>query len=468
MSSDYITRIKTFDGEKQIDYNSLANLPDIPQGTSELTNDAGFLTHIPFPTNTTLGGLKAQPRGHEDNAEVKVGTDGKLYVNVLSKELDIQSKRLDAVLALQEGSTTGDAELIDIRLGYDGTEYRSAGEAVRNQVKGVPNYGVIVGNYIKFYRSSGSDEPDFFLFEVDVTQLLESGLSLENLSLSAENENNSIILSMDDGKIEKVIELPIMVDSVLSLSSINPVQNRVVTEQLNYVIEEIDNIKENGIGGGGGSKKHYKWDGSAWILVSTLPYTFTDGYAVVYNNEIHILGNYTYSYRKSHFKLNTDHPKATLTFLAKNLLKDSVKMNTSSSNVGGWTSSQLRSWLNTELLTMLSSELQSAVIEVTKLSDGGYSDNTIKSTNDKIWIPSVDEIGLSPKYALAGQGTCYSCFTDNNSRIKTKVNSSTAGSWWTRSCTMNSDGTFYSVYTWGSETAYTANANCGVLIGFCI
>lgn len=75
MSSDYITRIKTFDGEKQIDYNSLANLPDIPQGTSELINDAGFLTHIPSPTNTTLGGIKAQPRGHEDNAEVKVGAD---------------------------------------------------------------------------------------------------------------------------------------------------------------------------------------------------------------------------------------------------------------------------------------------------------------------------------------------------------------------------------------------------------
>lgn len=252
MSSDYITRIKTFDGEKQIDYNSLANLPDIPQGTSELINDAGFLTHIPSPTNATLGGIKAQPRGHEDNAEVKVGADGKLYVNVLSKELDVQSKRVDSILALKDGSTTGDAELIDIRLGYDGTEYTSAGEAVRNQVKGVPNYGVIVGNYIKFYRSSGSDEPDFFLFEVDVTQLLESGLSLENLSLSAENENNSIILSMDDGKIEKVVELPIVVDSALSLSSINPVQNRVVTEQLNYVIEEIENIKEHGIGGGEG------------------------------------------------------------------------------------------------------------------------------------------------------------------------------------------------------------------------
>ena len=252
MSSEYIKRINTFDGEKQIDYNSLANLPNIPQGTKDLINDGGYLTFIPSPTNSTLGGIKAQPRGNEDNAEVKVGADGKLYVNVLSKELDTQSKRIDSIIALKDGSTTGDAELMDLRLGYDGTEYLSAGDAVRTQVRGVPNYGAIVGNKIKFYRHSDIEESDIFLFEVDVTHLLESGLSLENLQLSAHNENNFIILSMNDGKIEKQIELPVIVDDTLSLSSINPVQNRVVTEQINYVIEEIENIKEHGIGGGEG------------------------------------------------------------------------------------------------------------------------------------------------------------------------------------------------------------------------
>ena len=45
-------------------------------------------------------------------------------------------------------------------------------------------------------------------------------------------------------------------------------------------------------------KYHYKWDGSSWTSVSTLPYDFaTDGVAIVYDNKIHILsGNTTHSF----------------------------------------------------------------------------------------------------------------------------------------------------------------------------
>ncbi len=40
-------------------------------------------------------------------------------------------------------------------------------------------------------------------------------------------------------------------------------------------------------------QNHYKWNGSNWVSVSTLPYKFcSGGCAVVYNNEIHILGGY--------------------------------------------------------------------------------------------------------------------------------------------------------------------------------
>lgn len=52
----------------------------------------------------------------------------------LINELAVERARINSFTALGEGSTTGDAELQDIRVGADGVTYASAGEAVRSQV----------------------------------------------------------------------------------------------------------------------------------------------------------------------------------------------------------------------------------------------------------------------------------------------------------------------------------------------
>lgn len=64
----------------------------------------------------------------ETEAAIRAAAD-----TINSNAIAVEKARIDAFTHLSEGSTTGDAELMDIRAGGDGIEYPTAGDAVRGQ-----------------------------------------------------------------------------------------------------------------------------------------------------------------------------------------------------------------------------------------------------------------------------------------------------------------------------------------------
>ena len=67
-----------------------------------------------------------------DGVNKKIGNVNSQFNEKADKDdLEVERKRIDSFIKLEEGSTTGDAELIDARIGLGGVVYNNVGEAIR-------------------------------------------------------------------------------------------------------------------------------------------------------------------------------------------------------------------------------------------------------------------------------------------------------------------------------------------------
>lgn len=103
-----------------------------------------------------------------------VSTQLTTRMTAIETEQTAQDARMDTFVALQQGSTTGDAELTDIRVGANGTTYNSAGSAVRGQIGELKSDLGELQDVLKVVVAQGTTtEQNYDLgadFDIDVTK----------------------------------------------------------------------------------------------------------------------------------------------------------------------------------------------------------------------------------------------------------------------------------------------------------
>lgn len=182
---------------------------------------------------------------------------------------------------------------------------------------------------------------------------------------------------------------------------------------------------------------------------------------------------------------------AGLTFLAANVtLTHQMKAN--DDNIGGWEASQMRSWLGSEVLDRLDGELEPLIVAVDKHTNNvglTTSTDSVTSTLDTLWVPSVVEVcgpvswlwDSDPENSeaynavLAAEGSQYACFaeqdvssSEDNAAL---VLEGTAGpsAWWLRSSSASKAAHYRMVDEAGNASRWGEGpSELGVCLGFCL
>ena len=156
---------------------------------------------------------------------------------------------------------------------------------------------------------------------------------------------------------------------------------------------------------------------------------------------------------------------APLTFQLHDCYDETKQMNSSNTNVGGWTSCDMRTTHLPAILDLMPAEVQAAIREVQKKTSAGNRSSSIRTTNDKLFLLSEIEIFGSTTNSFAGEGKQYDYYKAGNSKVKNR--SGSASTWWERSPYSNYSDFFCSVRSNGSANAYISSDSRGVAFGFC-
>ena len=157
--------------------------------------------------------------------------------------------------------------------------------------------------------------------------------------------------------------------------------------------------------------------------------------------------------------------KAPLTFQMHDCYSELKKMNSTNTNVGGWTSCAMRSTHLPAILALMPTEVQNGIREVNKLTSAGNKSTTINTTADKLFLLSEIEIFGKVTYSVWGEGTQYDYYKAGNSKVKNQ-NGRTV-SWWVRSPNGTDSIRFCFTDNIGDAYEATASTAFGAAFAFC-
>lgn len=181
------------------------------------------------------------------------------------------------------------------------------------------------------------------------------------------------------------------------------------------------------------------------------------------------------------------HSKAAITLLQDDCLMNEANMTNPSangsnntengymssrqSNEGGWNACARRGWCNDMYFHALPTAWRSMVKTVNKKTSVGNISSTIKTDQDKIFLPSEIEIFGSRTYSFAGEGAQYRYYKNaiaNRYKAPRWTSTDNSSIYFTRSPCSSNNTSFCVVSATGKENTRYADATVGIAPMMCV